>query len=292
MKNKNDLNILERIQACGSTFTQKQRVLATFIMNNYKEAAFMNSVQLAKLADVSNPSVIRFATLLGYSGYTQMQQDLQTIVQQELSAVDRLSLLTDEHIHNKKTVDELGSVFLCEQENLDKTLHNLDKASVSSAVDLLYHASNVYIAGFQASHFLANYAQFALSKIREHVYQFHEWDRNTYNNLLHIPEQSVAFVIAMPRYPNKTIQFIKEFSKRSIPIILITDSILFPCSNLAQVLFPCSIKYFSYVDPLSSILCLINCLLVEVAKVDENRAKSSLQQYENYISDNNIFYKR
>ena len=292
MNNINDLNILERIQALNSSFTQKQRVLATFIINNYKEAAFMNSVQLAKLADVSNPSVIRFATLLGYTGYSQMQQDLQTIVQQELSAVDRLSLLNDEHIHIKKTVDELGSVFLCEQENLDNTLSHLDKNAVAAAIDLLYHASNVYIAGFQASHFLANYAQFALSKIREHVYQFHEWDRNTYNDLFHIPEHSVALVIAMPRYPNKTIQFIKEFHKRNIPIILITDSFLFPYSSLAQVLFPCAIKYFSYVDPLSSILCLINCLLVQLAKVDEGRARESLQRYEDYIAENDIFYKR
>lgn len=140
--------------------------MAEFILNDYKNAAFLNSVQLANDAGVSNATVIRFATILGYEGFNQMQQALQSMIQQELSSVDRLSLLVGQNQKSSQSYDERLSFFYQEQTNLKNTLHSIDPEQITEAAQHISQAQNVIVTGFQASHSLANYCRYTLSKIR------------------------------------------------------------------------------------------------------------------------------
>jgi len=289
----NGKNIIEHIESISTNLSAKQRILAAYIINNYKEAAFMNSVELSKASTVSNPSVIRFSALLGYSGYNDMRLDLKTLVQQEISSIDRMKLLSKGNIGKRgKNVDSFLEVFYHEQSNIDQCIKYLDIENLNRAVELLYRAEQVYIMGFQASYFLANYTTFVLSKIKDNVVQFNEWNRAVEGVIRNANKRSVAFIIAMPRYPNLTIQFVKEFKKRKIPIILITDSKLFPYYNFADIAITIPISYLSYVDPFAPIISLINSLMIAITKIDPEKSNKLLNIYETYITDNNIFFKK
>lgn len=284
-------NILDRIYALKDSLSPKQRILATFIVNNYKKAAFMNSIQLAKATGVSNSSVIRFATFIGYTGYAQMQQELQALLQSELSSIDRVNLLSSPK--KRKTVKhEEFVIFEYEQENISSCLRQINPSLIQRASQLLFNARKVYITGFQVSDFLADYAYYTLSKIRANSFQFKDWDQFAFNTIQNSTESDVAFIIALPRYPNKTLQFVKEFFRKNIPIILITDSKLFPYCDMVDVLFTVSIKYYSYVDPLSSVMCLINSILIETAKISPENTRKNLNIFEKYVDENNIYFKK
>ena len=63
----------------GHRLTPTQRRIAHSMVRRAAEVPFLSSVELAELAGVSQPSVTRFATSLGYTGYPALREALQPI---------------------------------------------------------------------------------------------------------------------------------------------------------------------------------------------------------------------
>ena len=61
-------NILHKIEKHMSSFSKGQKLIARFILENYDKAAFMPASKLGKPVQVSESTVVRFATQLGYEG--------------------------------------------------------------------------------------------------------------------------------------------------------------------------------------------------------------------------------
>ena len=70
-------SILHTIERNMPTFSKGQKRIADYILQNYDKAAFMTASKLGKLSGVSESTVVRFASELGYDGYPSMQRALQ-----------------------------------------------------------------------------------------------------------------------------------------------------------------------------------------------------------------------
>ncbi|MBR4955279.1 MAG: MurR/RpiR family transcriptional regulator, partial [Clostridia bacterium] len=70
--------INEAIAEKMNDFTRGQKLLATFISEHCDKAAFMSSFELAAFTGVSQSTVIRFSNAMGYNGYAEFQEALQT----------------------------------------------------------------------------------------------------------------------------------------------------------------------------------------------------------------------
>ena len=73
-------NILHTIEKNMSSFSKGQKLIARFILEDYDKAAFMTASKLGKTVQVSESTVVRFATQLGYDGYPSMQRALQEMI--------------------------------------------------------------------------------------------------------------------------------------------------------------------------------------------------------------------
>ena len=67
MSSKNDLS--NRINEAYSKLSRGQKLLATYITDNYDKAVFLTAAKLGETVGVSESTVVRFATHLGYKGY-------------------------------------------------------------------------------------------------------------------------------------------------------------------------------------------------------------------------------
>ncbi|PZG55508.1 MurR/RpiR family transcriptional regulator [Spongiactinospora gelatinilytica] len=56
-----------------------QRRIARYLTSHLTEAVFLSSVELAERAGVSQPSVTRFAMVLGFAGYPELRQALRPL---------------------------------------------------------------------------------------------------------------------------------------------------------------------------------------------------------------------
>ena len=70
-------DILAVIHENMTTFSKGKQRIANYILESYDKAAFMTASKLGKTVDVSESTVVRFASELGYDGYPSMQKSLQ-----------------------------------------------------------------------------------------------------------------------------------------------------------------------------------------------------------------------
>ena len=82
---ENDL--LAKLSSYSGKLSKGQRTIAKFISANYDKAAFMTAGKLGKIVGVSESTVVRFATELGYDGYPAMRKALQEMIRNRLTAV-------------------------------------------------------------------------------------------------------------------------------------------------------------------------------------------------------------
>ena len=79
-----------KISAAYSALTYSQRKVANYVQEKYEDVAFETLEKLAAKAGVSTTTVIRFSRALGYSGYSEMQEDIKKEIQTKGSLPDRL----------------------------------------------------------------------------------------------------------------------------------------------------------------------------------------------------------
>ena len=90
MSNTNDL--LNRINNCYSSMSKGQKLLATYITDNYDKAVFLTAAKMGETVGVSESTVVRFATYLGYKGYPEFQRALEELVRNKLNSVQRMEV--------------------------------------------------------------------------------------------------------------------------------------------------------------------------------------------------------
>src|SRR5574344_1116069 len=140
-------NILHTIEKNMSSFSKGQKLIARFILEDYDKAAFMTASKLGKTVQVSESTVVRFATQLGYDGYPSMQRALQ-----ELSRSDLVT-----------------NVLQRDMEKIRMAMDQTDGSEFSHVVDIIAQAKHIYIVGFRSSSFLAGYLNFYFRLIYDNV---------------------------------------------------------------------------------------------------------------------------
>ena len=90
MGNTNELT--NRINQKYSSMSKGQKLLATYISDNYDKAVFLTAERLGKVVGVSESTVVRFATFLGYKGYPEFQKALEGLVRNKLNSIQRMEV--------------------------------------------------------------------------------------------------------------------------------------------------------------------------------------------------------
>lgn len=67
-------SLLNQISTKYKNLQPRQRRLAEYLFHNLNEAILLNSTQIAAKADVSEATVIRFITGLGFSGFSEFKR--------------------------------------------------------------------------------------------------------------------------------------------------------------------------------------------------------------------------
>ena len=86
------LDLMSNIEQKYQGLSKGQKRIADYILQHYDKAAFMTAAKLGVLAQVSESTVVRFATELGYAGYPQLQRALQDMIRTKLTAVQRMEI--------------------------------------------------------------------------------------------------------------------------------------------------------------------------------------------------------
>ena len=84
--------LLQKIDDGYARFSKGQKKLADYIRRDYDKAAFLTAARMGEVVGVSESTVVRFATALGYSGYPAFQKALEEMVRTRLNSIQRMEV--------------------------------------------------------------------------------------------------------------------------------------------------------------------------------------------------------
>ena len=270
-------NLLKNIQNTFGKMSKGQRIIAEFIINNYDKAAFMTAAALGASLNVSESTVVRFANTLGYNGYKELQKELQEEVKNKLTTVQRLSI-ADDYSNND---DRLIKVMYSDIDNIKKTITEIDMNNFHKAANLVNNAKQIYIVGLRSSTFLAGYLCFYLNFLFSNVKLITSGPNDIFEQLFKADSSDVVMGITFPRYSKRILEALDYAKAKGCPIITMTDSLLSPAANLADITLLASSDMISFVDSLVAPMSLINAFIIALGIEKKMDITSYFEDLEN-----------
>ena len=255
-------DILAMIQENMHTFSKGQKLIASYLLESYDKAAFMTAIRLGTRVGVSESTVVRFASKLGFNGYPEMQRSLQKMIRSRLTTVQRLEVSRD-RISDK---DLVTTVLESDMNKIRITLEELDRNIFDRVVDAIVRARRIYIIGVRSSASIAAFISFYFHLIFDNVTLVTaNTSSEIFENLLRVGPSDVVLGISFPRYSSRTVQAMSFARDRGATTVAITDSDASPLAPIATYMLKARSDMASFVDSLVAPLSVVNALLVAIS---------------------------
>lgn len=280
--------ILTKVDLKDKKLSKGHKKLAQYIAENYDKAAFMTASKLGEKVGVSESTVVRFATEMGFKGYPELQKELQQMIKSKLTAVQRMevsSTLIGEQDAIKKVLN--GDIEL-----IRDTLEQISTEEFTKAVDTINKAKRIYILGVRSSAALASFLYFYFNPVFENVVLVDTSSGSEmFEQMFRIGEDDVCVAISFPRYSKQTINALRFINDRGTKIIAITDSADSPIAEYADNLLVAKSDMVSVVDSLVAPLSLINALIVAVTFSRREEVYSNFNKLESIWDEYQVYDK-
>lgn len=280
-------DLITKIQSELPGFSKGQKQIARFILEHYDKAAFMTASRLGVTVGVSESTVVRFATELGY-GYPHLQRALQEMIRNKLTSVQRMEVAGD----RMGGRDVLQTVLHADTDMIRVTLDEIDRDAFQGAVDALMGAKRIYILGVRSSSALASFLGFYFNLLFENVTLVHTNSvSEIFEQVLRIGPGDVLFGISFPRYSKRTLSAMKYARDRGARVIALTDSQLSPLARVADHVLLARSDMASFVDSLVAPLSVINALIVAVGMSRRDEIEQTFNKLERIWEEYDVYEK-
>lgn len=267
-------------------FSKGHKKIADFIIKNYDKCAFMTASKMGEEANVSESTVVRFSYALGYDGYPQLQKDLQEVIKNQLTIIQRAKMSFD-NIDEYKIFE---NVLKNDTHNIKQTLGRIDPNSFRKLVnDIINCKGNIYIVGLRTStslsEYLAYYLELMLNNIKLIKYSY----TDVFEQIVDVKKDDLVIGISFPRYTSRTFDILSYAKKKGVNIAAITDSKHSPIGEIADNTIIAINNMTSIVDSLVAPLSVINALIVAVGSKKKEEVKTKFENVEQLWKMQNIF---
>lgn len=281
-------DLITKIQSELPGFSKGQKQIARFILEHYDKAAFMTASRLGVTVGVSESTVVRFATELGYDGYPHLQRALQEMIRNKLTSVQRMEVAGD----RMGGRDVLQTVLHADTDMIRVTLDEIDRDAFQGAVDALMGVKRIYILGVRSSSALASFLGFYFNLLFENVTLVHTNSvSEIFEQVLRVGPGDVLFGISFPRYSKRTLSAMKYARDRGARVIALTDSQLSPLARVADHVLLARSDMASFVDSLVAPLSVINALIVAVGMSRRDEIEQTFNKLERIWEEYDVYEK-
>jgi DNA-binding MurR/RpiR family transcriptional regulator len=278
--------LIDNITASMDGLTPKSRILGEYIVSQPRKAVFMTTKELAEACAVSEATVVRFVSGIGYDRYSDFQQALRDFVDTELTLLDRLDIADMQApgaVRFRRTIAE-------EIDNLQQLYNTLDVGTMEAVVDVLNRRVPVHVIGSRLSYTMAYYMGWAMTKVRGEIRILKGSDRTTIDWLTIAPADSVCVIVATSRYPNELIRLGKLVKRLGQTLVVITDSATCPVLQFSDHQLIAASKHIPYLGSPTPISCLINFLVHELASRQGDALKAHQARLEQSYWENDVLF--
>ncbi len=270
--------IQDKIQQNYSNLTRNQRALSHFILEHTEEVPFLSSALLARRVRVSDATVTRFCTALGYSGYADFQKDMQRWLQMRLAPSERIK---------KKPHQQKGNIYRqvyeADIQNLKETMDGNPAPKLEEGMRILSHSKRIFIVGLRRAFALALLTHDLLRQVCPRTVLLDASQGRLFDPMIDIGPQDTLLVMSFPRYSEWTHQVARYAKNQGCLLIAITDSLLSPLGQIADLTLPVKISGKSFFSSYTAVVYIINCLITRLSLVHHKKTVKALKKVESKL---------
>ena len=271
------MDVISKIDAIYDTMSKGHKMIARYVFDNYDKAAFMNVSQLSEATGVSEATVVRFSTELGYEKYQQFQRAVWEYAKSRLTSVQRMDI----GYERMERVGILSSVLNADIDKIRSTLTAMDENEFNQVVETIAKAQRIYIVGLRSASSLASFLGYYLNLIFDDVRVVSSVSSTEiFDQLYRIGAQDVVIGISFPRYSQRTVNALKYAKSRGGTVVGVTDGAMSPINETADFCLLARSDMESFVDSLVAPFSLMNALIVALGARKKEQVYQNLQNLE------------
>jgi DNA-binding MurR/RpiR family transcriptional regulator len=233
-----DETVVARTSAALPTLSKAERRVGRALLADYPSAGLASAARLAERAEVSPPTVLRFAQSLGYEGFT----DLQVALRAELSARSSgpIARLPDAPPAGG-ILERLLQQARAQNDRAAETLAHLPASALEAAVSLLADTRRtVYLHGGRFSHLLAIHLAAHLEQLRPGIKVLDDPTGRDLGVMLEMSRTDVVVLFDYHRYQRSAAELASWVHRAGATVLLITDDLACPVAPDAEVVLAAS----------------------------------------------------
>ncbi len=246
--------------------SDRLRLIAEFALDHPTDMALGTVAEVAARAKVQPSAIVRFAHAVGYGGFTELQQVFRTrlVAGAVPSYRERIDgLRRDGRFRDSNSPHELLERFASEGtaslENLQVSVREDDLAR---AIHIMGRAPTVYVLGLGGSFPVAAHLTYVLRRLGRRAVLLDGLGNVLADHVLTATRRDVVIAISFRPYNPETVQLLPEFVARGVPAIVVTDSLLSPIVNGAEVVFEIPDMPEAALRTMVAPMCLVQSLAV------------------------------
>jgi DNA-binding MurR/RpiR family transcriptional regulator len=255
-------------------FSRSQKDVARYIVDHLDEAAFQTAEELARRANTSSSTVVRFSQALGFEGYPELQQAAIEEYRHRAPADNGGPAPLFDFDHS-----EFEASLAADHANVEETVRNLTREQVEACVTSLISAQRVMIVGMEQLAFFASYLRhlLALLDIRAEVISSPRQDSIT--RLSRVDEDSLVIAFSAGRAHPIVVRAMKLAKHRRATTMAITDATLSEVGKYSDHTVYYSSNSPSFTRSNTSLLAIVQALAYGVYSRDADTFKDRIRAY-------------
>ncbi len=277
-------DIIRRLNQSGKRLSKGHRRIAEYIVEHYDKAVFMTASRLGENVGVSESTVVRFASALGYEGYPQLQRSLQELVRHRLTAVQRFEMSSE---IDRSAV--LRTVLKADMQNIRTTIEEIDTAAFEDVVQRMLNANTIYVMGLRSAAPLAQFLGYYLHYIFDNVHLVSTGSPDVFEEIARVHKEDLFIGISFPRYSTRTLESMRFAKSKGAQVVGITDGPMSPLAEVAHVCLAARTDMASFVDSLAAPLSVINALIVSLGLHRREELSEHFKQLESIWDANKVY---
>lgn len=259
-------------------FSRSQKDVARYIVDHLEEAAFQTAEELARRANTSSSTVVRFSQALGFDGYPELQQAAIEEYRRGVAGgssnakPDAGSLFDFDHT-------EFEAALAADHANIESTVRGLSREEVEVCVQELATAQRVVIVAMDQMAFFASYLRHMLALLDIRAETVTQPRQESITRLGNTDEQTLVVCFSAGRAHPLAVRALKLARHRGARTIAISDATLSELGEYAEHTLYWSSDSPSYTRSTAALLALVQALSYGVYARDKGAFKDRIRAF-------------
>lgn len=272
MPPRNYSELRAELQARMPTLAAGQRRIARVLLADPEATAFRSIGETAKIADVHESSLVRFAAALGLSGYPALVR----LCREQLAEQAQLVRRFEQAAELTGTEALLGSVVEHDRQNIARTFARLDEPTWEATIEMLTDARHVSVMGLRKCFSVAYLLAYLLRMVRPGVAQLTPAAGMLADDLRDLEPGDAFVALSIHRYTADTVRAIAAAKQRGLRTLALTDNPASPLVPHADLTCYVETGGVTVLRSLSAFVSLVQALATGVALRSGTTTRSEL----------------